>query len=93
MAKDLLQLVESVVDEKSFIAFLGALGEDFAEEHQLERKNPGNPYETGALGWQNGSIDQMLESAVAWATDCAPVSDTNVWRRCAEIIFAGKHYE
>lgn len=93
MPRDLWQLLEQVVDERSFVAFVEALGEDFAEERRIDELQPGNPYSHGPLGWQSKTIDEMLEAAAAWATDGKITSAENVWRRCAEILFAGKHYE
>lgn len=98
MSVDLDELLESVKDEQSFIAFVEALGADFAGERVLEETKPSSVYGPGALGWENGSVDMFLGAAAAWASASskgslsnAPVS--NVWQRCATILLAGKFYE
>lgn len=97
MFVDIDELLERVNDEQSFIGFIESLGADFASERALEKTNPSS-YEAGALGWENGSVDTFLDAAAAWATASnmhspsnVPVS--NVWRRCATILLAGKFYE
>jgi hypothetical protein len=89
-------LTESVNDEVSFLGFLDALAGDFALERAIEENTPSSPYSQGALGWENRSVDSVLDAAQAygnaskngWKTD-----HNNVWRRCAEILLAGKFYE
>ena len=90
-------LLESVTDEMSFLGFLKALSDDWETERAMEEKNPSPPYGPGALGWQNGTIGQFLESASACGIDnqnkggISPGS--NPWRCAAEILLAGKYYE
>ncbi len=96
MPVDLDELLEHVHDEQSFLAFIEALGTDFAQERKLNTTR--SPYEAGAYGWENDTIDSFLESASAWAIDsnkCSPptVAVSNVWQRCAAILLAGKFYE
>jgi hypothetical protein len=97
MATDLYAKLETVHDEDSFVAFVSALAADRADEAKKEKERPSSPYGPGANGWENLSIEHFLESAAAWAEDwknspqyCPP---TNPWKRCAEILFAGKSYE
>jgi len=89
--------LKAVRDETSFIAFLGALAEDRADEVRKEAVSPTSPYGAGANGWENSSIEAFLESAAAWAEDfkqCPRYTPPeNPWKRCAEILFAGKGYE
>jgi hypothetical protein len=96
MPIDLDELLERVNDEQSFIGFIEALGSDFASERVLEQATPSPPNWTGALEWENQSVDGFLEAAAAWATASArssPAPTTNVWQRCASILLAGKFYE
>ena len=50
-------------------------------------------------GWQNATIDQFLQAAVAWAEDSdfgrrqELVPDASPWRRLAVFLYAGKIYE
>lgn len=98
MPQDLDSLLKQVKDEASFIAFINALASDFEEELEIERSKPSTPYSSGALGWQNGSIDAMLGAAAAWghSTSLNPSNrrtEQNAWYRCAHILYAGKFYE
>ncbi len=98
---DLDKLLEAVCDEDSFIFFLNALGIDRADEVSKENVLPSNPFGAGSNGWQHGSIENFLEAAAAWgeaSKDGMPMNPnwekpTNPWKRCAEIIYMGKHYE
>lgn len=105
MSDNLDQLLESVSDEDSFLIFLDALAKDRAEEEVKEKANPSNPYGAGANGWQHGSIADFLDAAASWGEsskdgmsfqpDGFPKWEkpSNPWKRCAEIIYMGKHYE
>lgn len=98
MSVDLEELLENVDDEQSFIAFVQALGCDFARERVLERSTPSSPHGPEVLGWENGSVDAFLDAAAAWATadsrnTPSTTPESNVWQRCAEILLAGKFYE
>lgn len=98
MRDDLNELLDAVVDEDSFVAFLSALGADRADEVEKEKQNPSSPYGPGANGWENGTIEAFLESASSWAEASKNGLELykkpdNPWRRCADIIFMGKKYE
>jgi len=97
MADDLQAKLNAVCDEDSFVAFVSALAADRADEVAKEEVKPSSPYGPGANGWENGSVDAFLESAAAWAEDWKKSpqyrSPANPWRRCAEILLAGKSYE
>jgi hypothetical protein len=98
MSENLNDLLTKVNDEQSFIDFVQALAADFEEEKELELSQPKLPYSSGALGWENGSIDTMLSAAAAWGFSTAmnpsnKTKEQNPWRRCAHILYAGKFYE
>lgn len=93
---DLDALLDTVNDEATFIAFVEALANDFALEAELEDGNPAS-YSAGLLGWENGTVDNVLGAAAAWGhikliTGASP-EGVNPWRRCAHILYAGKWYE
>lgn len=95
---DLHAMLEVVVDEDSFLSFVEELGRDFCLERKLEAENPSPPYMHGKLGWENGSIDTFLDAATAWGRNSSEPEhpgyrETNPWRRCANILYAGKYYE
>ncbi|MFJ4542425.1 hypothetical protein [Pseudomonas sp. PS01303] len=98
MSVDLDELLERVTDEQSFTEFVAALGADFSRERALEEATASSPYEADASGWENGSVDTFLDAAAAWAVATsrnaqADAAVSNVWRRCAAILLAGKFYE
>lgn len=93
MATDLFSLSDNIHDEKTFIEFLIALMKDRELEVEKEKAQPSSPYEPGALGWQNLTIEGFLESAVAWAEATNGKKESNPWKRAAQIIQAGKTYE
>lgn len=94
-ARDLWDELEKVQDRDSFVRFLGLLGEDFALEKQIEAVTPSPPFSSGALGWENGSIEAFLDAACSWGKSKTPLRphNPNPWRECAEIIHMGKIYE
>jgi hypothetical protein len=92
--------LEHVIDEYTFIEFLSALAADRADEVEKERESPSSPYGPGQNGWENGSIEDYLYAAAAWATasiNGLPLlpkpKEMNPWRRCADILAAAKVYE
>jgi hypothetical protein len=96
-APDLDAMVEGVHDERTFIAFVEALSDDFALEQKLEAANPAAPYSMGHLGWANGTVNAFLDRAAAWGgmnmRGNPAALGTNPWHRCAWILYAGKFYE
>lgn len=95
---DLIDLLDTVNDEDSFLDFLDAMAEEFAKSQAVEAKVPSPPFSQGAMGWENSRIDTFLDAAIRGAEQTAKLpdwknKDDNVWRRCAEIIYFGKVYE
>jgi len=77
------RLLDAVIDEASFLAFVEALHADLR---------------TDQASWLNGSIEQFLEAALAWGETTAMgasqgLSTASPWRRCAEFLYCGKMYE
>jgi hypothetical protein len=75
--------LETVNDESTFLAFVRALAID-------RRSN--------AEHWENGSIEDFLESACTWAEDSdfgskQGLSATSPWRKFATFLYCGKIYE
>ncbi len=77
------KLLEEVKDEKSFLLFVKSLIKD--------RKSPDD--------WENNTIDDFLESSVAWAEDSSfginqdSELETNKWKQFAVFLYCGKIYE
>lgn len=93
-------LLESVCDEESFLRFLFALAADREDSTAKETVQPSSPYGPDANGWENTTIDTFLFAAVQWARASEKglpipgyVPPSNPWRRCADILYAGKGYE
>lgn len=98
ISEHLMKLEEEVCDEPSFLRFLAALAEDWEDEREKGKSQPSSPYGPGANGWENGTIGAFLERGSAWAEATAGGNQVysppqNVWRRCAQILHAGKFYE
>ena len=82
---NLTDLLEQVQDQATFINFVTALMRD--REDQESKAT-----------WQNDTIEQYLESALAWAKDSdmgktQGLSQDNLWRVFAEFLYLGKIYE
>ena len=91
------QARERVVDEATFLAFVACLAEDRFDEVEKERGRPMS-WGSGANGWENGTIEAFLEACVRWGQVSRDglrlyAKPDNPWRRCADILYAGKIYE
>lgn len=99
MADALIGLLNNVVDETSFIAFVAALAEDWEQEQREMKLSPSSLYGSGPHGWENGTIGTFLEAAASCASAGRHLggsdlkSTEEVWRRAAEIVYMGKIYE
>jgi hypothetical protein len=102
---DLHDLADEVEDEVTFIRFLFALATDRAAEVEHDRIAPTSPYGSGSRGWENQTTEDFLFAAAAWASESRQGLPTvaegvpgyqpplNPWKRCAQIMLMGKHYE
>ena len=96
MGREIRGLIEKVCDEESFLEFLRALIKDKIQEVQKEKAHPSSPYGAGTNGWENQTIEAFLESAVSWAEDSKNgfnKIEVDIWKRCAQILYMGKHDE
>ncbi|BCG95196.1 DUF7660 family protein [Mesorhizobium sp. 131-2-1] len=92
--------LDDVRDLPSFVRFIDALRKDREDADRKEALRSAAPY-TSWNGWENGSIANFLEAAVAWATtwtddsrgDAAHLMADNPWKAAARILYAGKYYE
>lgn len=94
---DLDALLDGVHDELTFGSFLHALAADFdADRAQLEADPERYRYSAGPLGWEVGTISDLLYGAAAEAGRRAPLRALvaeNPWKRCAEMLFIAKIME
>jgi hypothetical protein len=95
MTAKLLDVLDSVIDEASFLRFLSALAADWEDERENEAISPSSPYGPGANGWENVTIGDFLYTAAAWGGTSPPLytKPDNPWRRVADILHAGKIIE
>lgn len=82
------ELLEQVHDRDSFFAFVAAL----AKERRADA--PGMPFSPTQAGWENTTIENFLDAALACATarqDRTPAQPS--WKAFAEFLYGGKIYE
>lgn len=95
MEKTLHEIAFEVCDEKSFLKFAKALESDRRHAVEAEKLKPSSPYGPDAGGWENTTIADFLNCAVAWAEDSefGKIPASNLWKRFAIFLYAGKFYE
>ena len=92
--KDISEILDEVVDEKSFLLFISAL---IVDRKRQEGKNSVQSSFSGE--WANNTITDFLEGAVSWAedTDFGVSQDSelevNKWKQFAVFRYCGKIYE
>lgn len=91
---DLDALLELVHDERSLGSFLHALAADFEADREMYEANPEEyKYSSGPLGWEVGTISDLLYGAAAEAGPRSPLRPQvaeNPWKRCAEMLLTAK---
>ena len=87
-----------VHDRESFLTFVAALAADRRAAVAAERHEPSSAYGSGTDGWENVTIEDFLEAALAWASSTRmgesqglPAGPT--WRGFAVFLTCGKIYE
>ena len=97
MSDPLIKSLEDVRDERSFVAFLLALLDDFPSQEELDETPSAHRYLVGVNGWMNQDLRTFLEAAAAGggATESEDPIETpeQAWRAAAEILYLGKVYE
>jgi len=95
--KYLVTLLEEVNDQSSFMVFAKALLKDREEEIEKEKMKPSSPFAQGPNGWENQTIENFLESAIAGAEGSLTWSKESqvapTWKHFAEFLYYGKVYE
>ncbi|MDQ0466785.1 hypothetical protein QO010_004581 [Caulobacter ginsengisoli] len=91
---DLELLLEGVHDEQTLGIFLHALAADFDADRTLLEADPERyKYASGPLGWEVGTISDLLYNAAAEAGRRPPLRPPvagNPWKRCAEMLLIAK---
>ena len=91
-------LLDTVEDADTFLEFARVLEADRRESAKLEAASPSSPYGPDAKGWENVTIEDFLESAIAWAEDTKfgitqGLEPQNPWKQLATFLYCGKVYE
>jgi len=94
----LKEQAERVHDQKSLLDFVRALIADREDEIAKEQVNPSNPCGPGANGWENTTVEDVLEAASRWAEDTdfgqsVGLPPENPWCQFAAFLYLGKIYE
>lgn len=95
---ELNELLESVSDEQTFLAFVNALRKDREIDVSADKASLSGPYEPTRGGWENVTIESFLESACSWAEDTGFGESQNLigaspWKKFATFLYLGKFYE
>ena len=97
MTENLDELLETVVDRESFLAFVKALVADRLDGVAKEKENPSSPWSAGANGWEHGTIESYLDAAVACMEDSQGTAwelpEEPSWKSFATFLYHGKSYE
>jgi hypothetical protein len=89
------ELLDTVVDRESFVAFVRALAAEREEAERMERAEPVRYQVGGAFNWQNGDISLFLWSALEYfePRPFHQPEETPSWKMFAEFLYFGKVYE
>lgn len=96
--KTLEDLLDEVVDWKTFATFVEKLAAEREKAQEIEEANKGNPayIVNGALGWNNGDIQGFLWASLSFFPDNLTEDDGRAqptWRNFAEMLYYGKTTE
>ncbi len=91
---ELYELLETVDGPASFLEFVRALQADRISE----TKHATDMFGRGVSGWENHTIEDFLEAAIAWADSSKfgsnqGLSGASPWKMCAKFLYCGKIYE
>jgi len=93
MPNDLMNLIEKITDEKTFLRFLTALRENCEEEQSCS----GSYFACATAGhWETRSTHHFLRSVEDWATGGDFAEGVHhgepLLRRFATMLYVGRHY-
>ena len=89
---------DAVHDRESFLAFVAALAADRRGSVAAEETTPSSPYGPATGGWENITIEDFLEAALAWAESTGgdegqDLGPEPTWTGFAAFLYCGKIYE
>lgn len=90
--------LDAIHDRESFLAFVRALTADRRASVAAEQQAPSSPHGPDAGGWENVTIEQFLEAALAWAESTGMGVQQGLpaepsWKSFAVFLYCGKTYE
>ncbi|MCC6511414.1 MAG: hypothetical protein IT423_20110 [Pirellulaceae bacterium] len=96
--KTLEEMLDEVVDWKTFAAFVENLAAERERAQKIENANSGDPayIVNGALGWNNGDIQGFLCASLSYFPDLMTDDDERAiptWRNFAAMLYYGKTTE
>lgn len=88
------EMLERVDGPESFLEFTRMLLAD----RRMEVGQPIDACGRGVKGWENHTIEDFLEAAIAWGDVSElganqDLADASAWKRCATFLWCGKIYE
>lgn len=89
------ELLDQVVDYKTFLDFLRALAAERESAEEEEREQPSRYGLDGAHGWKNGDISGFLYGCVAYFSPSkfrVPEHEAS-WKVFATVLYFGKIVE
>lgn len=89
------ELLDKVVDQQSFVAFVWALADEREQAENMEREQPVLYSLSGALNWQNGDIPSFLGAALNLLEkkDDSEPDEQPSWKLFADFLYHGKIIE
>ena len=91
---ELDELLEKVDGPESYLEFVRMLHADRLAEVGKQTDALGR----GVNGWENHTIEDFLEAAIAWGEDSnmgvsQGIGNASAWKTCATFLYCGKIYE
>ena len=92
------ELLSTVNDEQSILIFVKKLREDREKEVKAQSIEPIDLFGRGPCEWENHTIEDFLEAAMAWAEDSRfgesqGLKGASPWQKFASFLYCGKIYE
>jgi hypothetical protein len=89
--------LECVKDEESFLVFVKSLLSEQSDGFELGRNNKLDDLGETTNGWENITLKDFFEGAIAWAEDSKfgenQGINNNHWYKFAVFLYCGKIYE
>lgn len=89
------ELLDQVVDQETFVAFVRALADESATAKEMARNEPERYAYCSVLGWENSDISSFLFSCLEYfeTGHFHRPEATPSWKMIAKFLYFGKIYE